>query len=150
MRSVRPYREEDWTAIKAIHDAARRNELALAGLPEAFIPLAQAAVTEGLFEYQVDVALEGSDVVGFAAYTEEELAWLYVDPGRVRQGLGKMLVNHALSQMKRPATVEVLVGNIPALTLYQQCGFVLQQTLSGHMPGNEAFEVTVHVLTINP
>ena len=56
--------EEDWTAIEEIHDAARRLELEKAGLPEAFVPLKEAAVSEGLFDYQIDVALLEKTVVG--------------------------------------------------------------------------------------
>ena len=39
------------------------------------------AETEGLFEYKhLDVALLDNKVVGFCAYSEDELAWLYVLP----------------------------------------------------------------------
>ena len=46
-----------------------------------------------------------------------------------------------------PLSVEVLAGNVPALTLYRSLGFTQEEIVHGHMPGNEAFPVTVHCLT---
>ena len=128
MLAIRKYEETDWERLQAIHDAARRNELALAGLEAAFLPLAEAA--------------------GFAAYSEEELAWLYVDPAMGRRGVGRALGRYVLERMGRPAAVEVLRGNEPALALYRSLGFREKETVTGRMPGNEAFTVTVRCLTL--
>lgn len=139
-----PYAPEHWEAICRIHDAARRIELELAGLSEAFLPLEVAAVREGLFDDQVDVALMGGEVVGFCAYTDDEFAWLYVSPGHMREGVGQALVRHALAQQPGIASIEVLAGNEPARRLYERMGFSVRETVTGHMPGNERFEVTVY------
>lgn len=121
---IRPYRNADYPRLCAIHDAARRNELALAGLSDAFLPLEVAAGREGLFDYALRVAeLDG-------------------------QGVGRALVEHALAEMGRPVSIEVLAGNAPALALYEGCGFRRTETLTGKMPGNEDFSVTVHVLEL--
>ena len=86
--------------------------------------------------------------MGFVAFTPEELAWLYVDPACHRQGIGRALARAALAQMgPKPLTVEVLAGNLPALSLYRSLGFSQEKIVRGHMPGNEAFPVTVHCLT---
>lgn len=147
--AIRPYRPEDFASMARIHDAARRIELHLAGLDDAFIPLAVAAEREGLFDYRVLVALRGDDVVGFAAYGQEELAWLYVDPARMRQGIGRALVRRVLADNPaRPMALEVLCGNEPARRLYESEGFRVTETLSGHMPGNEAFAVRVHCMEL--
>ena len=140
---IRPYEARDWPAIEAIHDAARPMELKNAALEGAFVPLKQAAVSEGLFDYTVAVAERDGKVVGFVAYTPEELAWLYVAPGCMRQGIGTALVRHALERRDGPMTLEVLVGNEPARRLYERCGFRLTDTVTGRMPGNEQFRVTV-------
>lgn len=145
---IRPYRNADYPRLCAIHDAARRNELALAGLSDAFLPLEVAAGREGLFDYTLRLAELDGQTAGFAAFTEDELAWLYVDPALARRGVGRALVEHALSEMGRPVSIEVLAGNAPALALYEGCGFRRTETLTGKMPGNEDFSVTVHVLEL--
>ena len=144
--TIRPYLAQDWPAIESIHDQARKNELALANLSEAFVPLKLAAVREGLFDDTVCVALIENTVVGFVSYSQQELAWLYVDPSHARQGIGRQLIAYVLAHTGRPLHIEVLQGNQPALKLYQSMGFSVTETLSGVMPGNEAFAVTVHCL----
>ena len=52
-----------------------------ASLMDAFLPLEEVVESEGLFEYKhLGVALVNDQVVGFCAYSEDELAWLYVMP----------------------------------------------------------------------
>lgn len=146
---IRDYRQEDWPRLRSIHDAARRDELRLAGLEAAFLPLAVAAEREGLFDYTVRTAwLEGT-AAGFSAFAGNELAWLYVDPALSRRGVGTRLVQDALERLERPVSIEVLAGNDPARRLYERCGFRLIETVSGRMPGNESFPVTCHVLRLD-
>ena len=91
--TIRPCRPADWPRLQQIHDPARRNELALAGMPDAFRPLAEVAEEEGLFDYpHLDVAEVDGTAAGFAAYTNEELGWVYVDPAFSRKGIGRALL----------------------------------------------------------
>lgn len=143
---IRAYQEADYKRLQAIHDPARKNELALAGLSDAFLPLSIAAKREGLFEYEVYVAEYRGIPVGFVAFTEDEIAWLYVDVDYSRKGIGKALVEFALQKADGEVSLEVLKGNTPAIALYTACGFEITDTLSGVMPGNEEFPVTVHVM----
>lgn len=144
---IRRYCQEDWPALQKIHDPARMQELTLAGLEEAFLPLSLAAEREGLFDYQVFVARDG-ETVGFVAFTEEELAWLYVRPDRQHRGIGRRLALFALERMEsQEQTVEVLQGNEPARRLYRSLGFTDEQLLHGRMPGNERFAVSVWQMT---
>ncbi len=146
---IRDYRQSDWPRLMEIHDAARADELRYAGLEDAFLPLSIAAEREGLFEYTLRVAELDGRTAAFTAFTEDELAWLYVDPALSRQGIGQALVEDALGQMERPVSIEVLAGNEPALRLYQRCGFQQEKMVSGKMPGNEDFAVTCHVLRLD-
>lgn len=144
---IRDYEERDWRRLCEIHDPARRMELQLAGLSDAFLPLTIAAVREGLFDYAVRVAEMAGEVVGFAAFSDEELAWLYVDPAHMRQGVGEALARRAMAEIpERPILLEVLAGNDPARRLYEKLGFAVRETVAGRMPGNEAFGVTVHCM----
>lgn len=144
MLIIRPYRPEDFPGIERVHDSARRIELCYAGLEEAFLPLRIAAEREDLFAYPgLFVAELGGEIAGFAACTQEELAWLYVDPAHFRKGVGRALAEHALQRFPGIRRVEVLSGNAPAKALYARLGFVTAATERGRMPGNEAFSVQV-------
>ncbi|WP_179395890.1 GNAT family N-acetyltransferase [Lacticaseibacillus absianus] len=146
MIEIRDYVPADWPAVARIHDQARRHELQLAGLSAAFVPLKIAAINEGLFDYPgLFVAERAGQVLGFAACTDTELAWLYVDPAVMRQGVGRALATHALEAFPTIHSIEVLVGNAPAHHLYEQLGFTVQTVTHGRMPGNEAFAVSVEV-----
>lgn len=144
MLAIRPYRPEDFPGIERVHDRARRVELRYAGLEDAFLPLRIAAEREDLFAYPgLFVAELGGEIAGFAACTQEELAWLYVDPAHFRKGVGRALAEHALQRFPGIRYVEVLSGNAPAKALYARLGFVTAATERGRMPGNEAFSVQV-------
>ena len=143
---IRPYQDADFAHICQIHDPARQNELALAGLADAFLPLSIAAPKEGLFAYHVYVAEYDGIVAGFIAFSEDEIAWLYVNTNYSRRGIGTSLLRYAMQFTDDEVSVEVLAGNSPAIALYSSFGFAIQETLSGKMPGNEAFPVTVHVM----
>lgn len=144
MLAIRPYRPEDFPGIGRVHDRARRVELRYAGLEDAFLPLRIAAEREDLFAYPgLFVAELGGEIAGFAACTQEELAWLYVDPAHFRKGVGRALAEHALQRFPGIRHVEVLSGNAPAKALYARLGFVTAATERGRMPGNEAFSVQV-------
>lgn len=144
---IRSFRPEDWPHLCQIHDLARAQELALAGLEATFLPLSVAAEREGLFEYQLAVAEDAGQPAAFAAMADDELAWLYVHPAHARRGLGRALVRWALTQAEGPLAAEVLQGNHPALALYQAAGFQDTGLAHGQMPGNEAFRVSVHLLS---
>lgn len=133
--------------MRDVHDAARQTELRYAGIPDAFIPFETAAEREGLFEYKhIDVASASGHVAGFCAYSEEEIAWLYVDPLFMRRGIGRKLLRHALETESGVYYAEALVGNIPAVKLYESEGFNVREILSGRMPGNEQYAVSVYCM----
>lgn len=144
----RPFEQADYASLARIHDAARKLELAAAGLDAAFLPFTTAAEREQLFDCDIAVAEKNAEVAGFVAYQSGELAWLYVDPAKQGQGIGTLLTEHAIRQAGPEVTVEVLLGNLRARRLYEHLGFVLQGTESGRMPGNEDFQVTAWILTI--
>lgn len=146
---IRPYADADWERLCEIHDAARKHELAASGLTEAFLTLEQTAESEGLFEAVILVAEEGSGIKGFAAYTTEEVTWLYVDPRYYRQGIGRCLVRAVVKASPRPLSLDVLAGNEAALALYLSEGFAVTRKVSGKLAGNESFPATAYVLSFH-
>jgi ribosomal protein S18 acetylase RimI-like enzyme len=143
---IRPYSPTDWERLCIIHDAARLHELEAAGLSEAFLSLEDTADNEGLFDGEVLVAESEGQVHGFVAFTQEELTWLYVDPGKFRQGVGRQLLRHAIEARGGNLATEVLVGNEPALALYLREGFVVLRRADGRLAGNEAYAASGYLL----
>ena len=142
---IRPYISSDYEYISEIHDAARKTELSLASLDEAFLPFSIAAEREDFFDYpHIDVALVDDVIVGFSAYTDDELAWLYVSPSMMRKGIGSKLVERALKTEPNIKDIEALYGNEPAKKLYESFGFHVEKIVEGVMPGNESFHVKVY------
>ena len=144
MVTIVPYEPSFWCDLEQIHDPARMQELTFAGLEAAFLPLSIAALREDLFDYNLYVAKFNETAVGFVAFTEDELAWLYVRPDHQRQGIGRALAEFAMAHMTDgEKSVEVLCGNEPARNLYRSLGFMKESIVHGRMPGNEEFKVTV-------
>jgi len=143
---IRPCQPDDWPRLCAVHDAARVDELAAAGLSDAFLTFAQTYENEALFAGEVAVAESGGGVVGSVAWTADELTWLYVDSRRYRQGIGRALLRHALAAARGRVTAEALTGDAAALTLYLSEGFRILEKADGRLVGNEAFAASGFVL----
>lgn len=142
---IREYHEVDFDRLCQIHDQARKRELEAANLSGAFKSLKIAAYEEDLFSYNIYVGQKDKKVIGFVAFSDDELAWLYVDSSFQKQGVGSKLIEFSLNKMKRPVYLEVLTGN-PAKELYLHKGFKFCKHESGKMPGNEVFKVEVNLL----
>lgn len=146
MLIIRPYAPRDWRAVQDVHDAARMVELTLSVGAHAFRSLSEIYVEEELFDSAIWVAeLEGR-LVGFVAVNESELTWLYVHPASHRTGVGRRLLEHALAAMDGEATAWVLVGNEPALRLYDTAGFCIVETKAGHLSGSPDIPATGYCL----
>lgn len=148
---IRPYISSDYNYICEIHDAARKAELSLSLLDAAFLPFSLASERENFFEYpHIDVAIVNNVITAFSAYTDDELAWLYVSPSMMRKGIGRKLVVRALETEPGIKHIEVLYGNEPARKLYESMGFYVQKTEEGIMPGNETYHVKVYIMCRAP
>ena len=145
---IRPYEATDWDTIARIHDLARLEELRRSVGVEAFLSLEETAEPEGLFSGEVWVALSGGAVAGFGALDADEVTWLYVDPHRARTGIGRSLLRHLVERGGNRIEASVLAGNDPAILLYESEGFVIQETKSGRLVGNEAFDATGHIMVL--
>ena len=140
--AIRPYRDTDWPRLCEIHDRARLDELRGSVDLAAFLPLAETAETEGLFDGNVWVAWVEDAAVGFVAAADDEITWLYVHPDYYRRGIGRQLLMHAVEHCGALVTTEALAGNMAAITLYRNAGFEVVETRSGKLNGNEQFPAT--------
>jgi GNAT superfamily N-acetyltransferase len=82
----------------------------------------------------------------FVALEDDEVSWLYVDPARYGEGAGSALLRHAVAQGGPRVETTVLAGNQRALDLYLRAGFVIVETKSGRLVGNESFPATGHIM----
>ncbi len=149
MIQLRPYTPEDWDAIATIHDRARLDELRASVGIEAFLSLADTAESEELFAGEVWVACNETTVLGFVAFAEDEITWLYVCPDHYRRGIGRRLLQEAITRCGSAIQTSVLSGNDAALQLYLSEGFQIIETKTGKLNGNEQFPATGHILELN-
>ncbi|MEM1256204.1 MAG: GNAT family N-acetyltransferase [Cyanobacteria bacterium P01_H01_bin.21] len=149
MIRLRNYTPEDWDAIATIHDRARLDELRVSVGVDAFLSLAATADNEGLFDGEVWVACNDDAIVGFVAFADDEVTWLYVSPDHYRKGIGRLLLQQAISRCGKTVGTSVLSGNDAALNLYLSEGFKIIETKTGKLSGNESFPATGHILELD-
>lgn len=127
--TLRPYAPADWVAVCRIHDAARVQELAAGGVDlRAFRPMTEVAEMDEFFDSEVTIACLDDTVVGFVAWNDSYITWLYVEPGVQRRGIGWLLLQHALQQIGPEAWTNAIAGNEPALALYRRAGLEVVET----------------------
>lgn len=137
--SIRAYQLSDWPRLCQIHDRARLDELQRSAGVAAFRSLARTAHSEGLFDGRLDVAEADGVVCGFVAFQRNSLNWLYVDPDRYRQGVGRALLRHAIGLSGPVISTQALAGNEPAIALYRSEGFVEIERRRGRLAGSDEF-----------
>ena len=134
--TIRPYRDEDFAAVCAVHDQARPIELRGSCDPRAFVPLAdELEDAEDFSRSQKHVACVGERIVGFVGVDGAYISWLYVDPAFAGQGLGRRLLRLAIALAGPGAWTFCLLGNVRALSLYEREGFVIATILAGSNAG---------------
>ena len=123
MIEIRPYQEEDWQRICAIHDAARPDELKGSCDPRGFVPIEQDSEVEDLKRSEKYVAVDADKEVGFVGVDGAYLAWLYIDPAYYHRGIGRRLLQKGIDLIGKGAWTIVLDGNKNAIALYESEGF---------------------------
>lgn len=125
--SIRPYRPADRSRCAEIYMVARR-----AAFP--WVPAEQFSTDDFIrdtAEEEIAVAEflsegSGADVVGFVSVflPGRFIHHLYVDPGRHRIGVGRLLVRHAVGLRSGPWRLKCVVANSAAMAFYRSEGWV--------------------------
>jgi len=135
MLSIREYIHQlDWDNLCRIHDSARLFELDGSAPEKAFLPLAECYKEEELFDSSIFVGEQNGKIVGFVAFCDNSITWLYVEPKFFRNGYGRMLLDFVLNRISKPASVTVLNNNFRAIALYKSCGFKVHSEKKGIIP----------------
>jgi GNAT superfamily N-acetyltransferase len=130
MVSIRTGVAGDLDALRGVY---RRASLSNAGDRAALIAHPEALLwpADGLAAGWTRVAVDGEVVVGFAtikpAGTGVELEDMFVEPARMRAGIGRLLVEDALARARAwdaGATHVEVTANPHALAFYRAVGFV--------------------------
>jgi len=95
------------------------------------------------------VAVLENKVLGFVAFSSDEINWLYIDPNHYKKGIAQALLNFALERCEDKVEVTVLSGNTPAIQLYLKTGFKIIEKKKGKLVGNEAFDAEGLILEWN-
>ncbi len=125
---IREYSDADWPEICRVHDAARIVELRSGGVDaRAFRPMRDVAEEDEFFVSKTLVAVEGDSderqaVLGFVSWNVDYITWLYVDPARHREGIGRKLVEEAFPTIGTGAWTHVLGGNDASKGLFCAAG----------------------------
>lgn len=106
------------------------------------------------------VAIEGGEVVGYGGLwlviDEAHVTNVAVAPAHQRKGIGRRLMVELLRAAREAgmvcATLEVRAGNGPALSLYENLGFVRTALRRGYYPDNkeDAVVMWLHRLDEEP
>lgn len=122
---IRDYCASDFSAIAAIYNASKLDELRFEAKTFTLLPLEQddkrrsALLAAKIFVYEKQGIIKG-----YSAICENTLQSLYVAPNARGQGIGRLLLHHALMHVKGDVTLQVVESNTPSKQLYFSCGFV--------------------------
>ena len=138
---IRKFKTEDTDAVIDVWRKA--SELAHPFLTDTFLDQ-EADKTRNIYLAFAETWVTEVDgnVVGFIALIENEIGGLFLDPAYHGQGLGRALVDKAVSE-KGPLKVEVFKENVVGRHFYTSYGFrgddEFLHEASGHMTLRQTF-----------
>ncbi|WP_299057645.1 GNAT family N-acetyltransferase [uncultured Nocardioides sp.] len=126
MTGCRPAVPADLPALAEVFLASRAAAApAMPPVPAAAVPHVRRDIASwDLDRREVWVAVEGQDVVGFAAVVDDWLEALYVAPDAQRAGVGSMLLEVVTALRPRGFCLWVFTDNAPARAFYAAHGLL--------------------------
>ncbi len=123
---IRAAEPEDTAALR---DLFRRSSLSNEGDRVALLAHPEALELEA-GEGRTRVAVVDGRIVGFATLVSGELEDLFVDPDRMRRGIGRALVLDAVALARAQGLERIeVIANDHALRFYEEVGFVCDGTV---------------------
>ena len=87
-----------------------------------FTEIKELVQTINFYRFQVYCLTKDDFVIGFIGVADKKIEMLFLDPKYFGQGLGKMLMNFAISELAADK-VDVNEQNIKAVNFYKKSGF---------------------------
>lgn len=135
---IRPFRENDFTAVLDIYAKSKLDELTYERREFVLLPLDQDQKRLAELHESDIYVFEDNGVIGYGALFGSEIRALFVLPDCRGRGIGKLLLKHLLSCIEGPAVLYVAKSNAPAKSLYETFGFKV----------GEEFETTYNCVSV--
>ena len=120
---IRPYKSSDKNEVFEIYNAAKLDELENESTQFLLIPLEHDPKRNALIFNSTIAIYDSGKPCGFVAYGEGCINGLYVRPGSRGQGIGRLLLDFAVSALGGHAYLQVTCSNSVAINLYRNYGF---------------------------
>ncbi|NNG05516.1 MAG: GNAT family N-acetyltransferase [Inquilinus sp.] len=123
---LRAFEPVDGDRCAAIYLAGRRVAFPWVP-PERF---AAADFDRDTVDEEISVAVAGDGtILGFVSVYRSGsfVHHLYVDPGRRGQGIGRVLLHHAVASLPAPRRLKCVIANRPAMEFYRRAGWVEEE-----------------------
>ena len=134
---LRAYCSDDWTAVCEIYNLSKPEELLGVVDAGSILPLEADSDMQALFRgSQILVAEISHRIAGFSGSRDSLITWLFVHPAFRRKGVATALVREMLTRLHQPVTLNVMMSNTPARTLYERIGFKVEREFQGNFQGN--------------
>jgi ribosomal protein S18 acetylase RimI-like enzyme len=134
---LRAYCIDDWTAVCEIYNLSKPEELLGVVDAASILPLEADPDMQALFRgSRIIVAEVSHRVAGFSGSRDSFITWLFVHPDFRRKGVATALVCEMLARLDEPVSLNVMLGNTPARTLYERIGFKVEREFQGNFRGN--------------
>ena len=106
-------------SVRATHDFL---------IPNDFTEIKELVQTINFYHFQVYCLTDDDFVIGFIGVADKKIEMLFLDPKYFGKGLGKMLMNFAISELGADK-VDVNEQNIKAVNFYKNLGFeIIERT----------------------
>lgn len=120
---IRPFENRDKKAVIEIYNAAKLDELENEEVEFQLVPLEHDSKRNELI-FNSNIAIyDSGQAAGFVAYFDGCINGLYVHPKSRGQGIGRLLLDSAVSALGGNAYLQVTCSNSVAVNLYSQFGF---------------------------
>jgi ribosomal protein S18 acetylase RimI-like enzyme len=119
-----------------IYNLSKPDELLGVVNAGGILPLEIDSDMQALFHgSQILVAEASHRIAGFSGSRDSFITWLFVHPAFRRKGVATALVREMLARLQAPVTLNVMMSNTPARTLYERLGFSVEREFEGKFQG---------------
>ncbi|WP_394791728.1 GNAT family N-acetyltransferase [Rhodoferax sp.] len=133
--AIRAFAPSDLTPVLEIYALSKLDELANEAYVPELVPLDRDPPRFASFKQSSVYVYETTQLLGFAAYSGNEITALFVHPAARGQRIGRTLLEHLLALVPPDCCLHVAASNTAAMALYRQYGFEISAHFQAHYNG---------------